>query len=134
MSNIRQNSRSIKQAISAILVASLLGLATTACGSKSDSAANLPTVEITLDDYMLMPHELKAPAGKVKIHVLNKGETPHNFTIKKLKGEGALEHSPDLKKGESVDLTVTLEKGTYDTLCSLPGHASLGMTGLLVVS
>ena len=39
-----------------------------------------------------------------------------------------------LKPGRSQTLTVTLKKGKYEYLCTVPGHAKLGMKGVLGVA
>jgi uncharacterized cupredoxin-like copper-binding protein len=36
-----------------------------------------------------------------------------------------------LQPGKSASITVTLKKGKYEFICTLPGHASGGMKGLL---
>ena len=58
----------------------------------------------------------------------NTGAAPHDFTV------------PDLDirivvaPGETVTAGIPAQPaGTYDTLCTVPGHASLGMIGTLVV-
>jgi uncharacterized cupredoxin-like copper-binding protein len=41
--------------------------------------------------------------------------------------------TPTFAAGGSMDLTVTLENGSYDLFCSVPGHKQLGMDTHLIV-
>jgi uncharacterized cupredoxin-like copper-binding protein len=66
------------------------------------------------------------------LEVSNEGKTPHNLSIQDPSGK-LVAHTADLKPGQSTRLPVQLSPGTYTTLCSLPGHASLGMKGALLV-
>ena len=42
--------------------------------------------------------------------------------------------TPILKAGKSAVLNVTLKKGKYKFICSITGHATLGMNGTLLVT
>ena len=69
--------------------------------------------------------------GSYTFHVVNKGKQPHNLTIG---GPGIKNaHTKNLGAGESADLTVQLETGTYDLYCSIPGHKQLGMDAKLAI-
>lgn len=69
--------------------------------------------------------------GAFTFHVVNMGKMPHNLTVE---GPGvANAHTPLLKPGASADLRVTLETGSYDVYCSVPGHKQLGMDAKLSV-
>jgi plastocyanin len=64
-----------------------------------------------------------APAGKVKFVVTNVSSLPHDFKI-------AGKKTPLLSgKGKSATLIVTLKKGKYTYICTVPGHAAGGMKG-----
>jgi plastocyanin len=65
--------------------------------------------------------------GDVHFMVTNNGKIPHNFVIA---GQQTLVLSP----GKSQELDVTLTLGSYPYLCSITGHAALGMKGTLIVS
>jgi uncharacterized cupredoxin-like copper-binding protein len=71
------------------------------------------------------------PAGPYTFHVTNKGKVPHNLTVN---GPGVSnEATPNISPGNDADLEVTLEKGTYDLYCSIPGHKQLGMDTKLTI-
>ena len=67
-------------------------------------------------------------AGEQNVVLVNNGNAPHNVTIPDVSDEPIVEAPP----GESVSDVVTLEPGTYEFLCSVPGHESL-MKGELTV-
>jgi uncharacterized cupredoxin-like copper-binding protein len=65
--------------------------------------------------------------GKVKFTIKNAGHVAHNFKINGKK-------SKTLAAGKSTTLSVTFKKaGKYKYLCTVDGHASLGMKGTLTV-
>jgi uncharacterized cupredoxin-like copper-binding protein len=80
------------------------------------------------------------PAGTITFKVTNKGVATHNFEICATPVNNIFANSCKgtttkmLKPGQSATVTVTLKKkGQYQFLCSVPGHASAGMKGLLGV-
>ena len=64
--------------------------------------------------------------GVATITVVNKGQATHDLRI-------AGKKTKILNPGQRATLKVTLKKGTYAYLCTVPGHAALGMKGKLVV-
>ncbi len=118
------------------------GLLAQACGgSASSSPAPAPAgttstaggPAVHLSDFMIMPMTLSAAAGSQTFAVTNDGPTPHNLTI--ADGSGRIvAHSRDLKPHESERLAASLPAGAYTIYCSLPGHKSLGMQGVLTVA
>jgi plastocyanin len=72
---------------------------------------------------------LEASAGDVTIDLTNESSTPHNVEVE---GMGVEEVS-DTITGSSTSLTVTLEPGTYEFFCAIPGHREAGMEGTLTV-
>jgi plastocyanin len=73
--------------------------------------------------------ETTAPAGEITLRSVNPQAVPHNIAI----------DAPDPVEGEIVtdggvsEVTVTLEPGTYEYYCSVPGHREGGMVGTLIV-
>ena len=61
------------------------------------------------------------PAGEKNIVLVNEGQALHNVTIP------AIGDSPIVEAagGETSSETITIEPGTYEYFCSVPGHESL---------
>ena len=78
--------------------------------------------------------------GAVTFEVTNRGTVPHDFKIcASPKGGNANACAGKVTKllsvGGSATLTYTFEtKGTYEYLCTVPGHAAAGMKGRLRVT
>ena len=66
------------------------------------------------------------PAGETEITLENTGAAPHNVTIA---GEVVVEAAG----GETKSATFDLKPGTYDYICSVPGHEGT-MNGKLEVT
>ena len=63
--------------------------------------------------------------GVYTFGVHNDGTMPHDLTIA---GPGVSQtSSPTVQPGGTAQLTVTLQSGTYELWCSIPGHKQLGM-------
>ena len=65
--------------------------------------------------------------GLIRFKVKNIGHVPHNFVI-------ARKSTLVLGTGKRGVLNVVLKRGTYKYICSVKGHAALGMKGVLVVT
>jgi uncharacterized cupredoxin-like copper-binding protein len=65
--------------------------------------------------------------GKVTFKFTNKGRLKHDF---KIAGKKTALIGPN----KSASLTVTLKRGTYTYICTVPGHAAAGMKGKLKVT
>ena len=74
---------------------------------------------------------LQSNAGEVTIVMENASSVPHNIA---LRGGGVDEQGEIVGKGERSEVTATVEPGTYEFYCSVPGHEAAGMKGELTVS
>lgn len=82
-----------------------------------------------LTNGVIEPAELTiGGTSDVTISVTNEGTFGHDFTI-----EGTDLATALLNPGESEDLIVNLEPGSYTYYCSVPGHREAGMQGTLTV-
>jgi plastocyanin len=89
------------------------------------------TVDVSLVDFAIEPPDPTVAAGTVTFAVTNDGQAPHNLEIE---GNGVEEElEADLQAGESGELTVDLEPGTYEYYCPVGSHAAQGMEGELTV-
>ena len=64
-------------------------------------------------------------AGTYTFKVSNKGKFAHNLTVD---GAGVQDKAtPTIALGSTGDLTVTLQKGSYEFYCSVDSHKDMGM-------
>lgn len=136
--------------IAFVLLTGALGLAAAACGSSSSGgssssapaaastpaassapaasstpAAGASTVDVTLKNFSItVAGGSKLAAGKTTFHVTNDGPSAHNLTIN---GPGVADSATPTFGPGTKDLTVTLQKGSYELFCSVPGHKQAGM-------
>ncbi len=99
--------------------------ATGASGEDGASAGGASTV--TMAEYSFTPDDPTVAQGD-SLEVVNDGQIPHNLTV-----EGSDLATSDLDGGASEDLTVDLDPGDYEIICSIADHAAQGMTGTLTV-
>lgn len=90
---------------------------------------NATEIVVTLGDFTISPTEVVVVEGdSMNITVVNSGSAPHDFSVP------GLGIRIFVAPGETKTTGVSGQSaGTYDTLCSIPGHASLGMVGSLIV-
>lgn len=82
-------------------------------------------VTATETEYSIALSTSTFTAGVYTFDVENHGTMPHNLTIA---GPGvAQQSSPTEQGGGRGQITVTLQKGTYELWCSIDGHKDLGM-------
>jgi uncharacterized cupredoxin-like copper-binding protein len=90
---------------------------------------NATEIVVTLDDFTISPSQVVVVEGdSMNITVVNNGSAPHDFSVP------GLGIRIFVAPGETTTTGVSGQSvGTYDTLCTIPGHASLGMVGSFVV-
>lgn len=81
------------------------------------------TSTITMRDDEFVPSKATIAVGD--IHLVNEGESPHNFTIE---GQGV---DVDVDPGTTTTQSIDLAAGTYTIFCAF--HRSDGMQGSLTV-
>jgi uncharacterized cupredoxin-like copper-binding protein len=68
-----------------------------------------------------------AKPGTVMFQIKNAGKMAHNFRINS-------KQTRLIQPGKTARLTVAFKKkGSYHYICAVPGHAALGMKGVLTV-
>jgi len=103
-----------------------------ATGASSGGEASTTTLQLAADETALLfdKDELSAKAGKVTIDFDNPSAIPHNVVIEEEGKELAgFEPISESKKSLSTDL----EAGSYEYVCTVPGHEEAGMKGTLTV-
>ncbi len=116
----------------------LLSLFLAAC-----SGGSSPTnVTVTLTDFAYTPNTITVPTGKeITVNLINKG-VPHDFTIVSTPVTGT--YDPTKTKiifqlavdgvSNATGKFTAPAPGTYQILCTKPGHFEEGMTASLVVT
>jgi FtsP/CotA-like multicopper oxidase with cupredoxin domain len=124
-----------------LVLATLFVLAAASCGGgeergsgaggEGDRAAGA-SIDVTLSEFAIEPSHLDGPAGTpLTFAIRNDGAAAHTFGVR---AGGQTIETASIGPGSSDVLEVpALESGTYEVLCTVPGHGSLGMTGSLAI-
>ena len=121
-----------------ILIAAAVTLAS--CSSESSNPANTAVPSTSASATAAAPGTAMAvaeseftitlpsktlTAGTYTFNVTNKGKFAHSLTVD---GAGVQDKAtPTLAPGSTGDLTVTLQKGSYEFYCSVDSHKQMGM-------
>jgi len=130
-------------------------------GAPSRGGGGDPTaVDVTLQEWAIVPSTASAPAGDLTFAVSNEGPNDiHEFVVLKTDldpgdlptdeagavtedGEGieVIDEIEDIPVGESQDLSVTLEAGSYVLICNIydedenEAHYAMGMRAAFEVT
>jgi plastocyanin len=100
------------------------------------------TIAATEKEYAIALDKSSVPAGNVTFDVHNTGSLPHTIAV--TPGDGAskakgvtgtvIGDSGNIDAGKTGTLTVALQPGTYQVVCTVPGHVQLGMIVQLTVT
>jgi uncharacterized cupredoxin-like copper-binding protein len=110
-----------------LAAAALFVVAAALLAPVASPATQTTTVTVSAKEFSFKLSTKTAKAGKVTFKVTNVGTIGHDFQI-------AGKKTPLIQKGKSATLTVTLKKGSYPYLCTVPGHAAAGMKGTFKVT
>ena len=99
-----------------------------AAGEEEQAATDAGVV--AMSEYAFAPEAVTAKQGDT-LTVENEGAVVHNLTV--VDGTEELAATPDVDGGDSADLDVDVEPGTYEMICTIPGHEDLGMAGEFTV-
>jgi plastocyanin len=81
---------------------------------------------VAMTEYAFSPDSVTVKNGDT-VTADNEGAVVHNLTI--FDGEDELAGTEDVDPGQSGDLEIDLDAGTYEMICTIPGHEDLGMAG-----
>jgi uncharacterized cupredoxin-like copper-binding protein len=96
--------------------------------STSTGGGGAAPVAVSLTEFAISPEMVMVDSGGA-LEVTNDGSVVHNLAV----ADTDLT-TPDLAGGETAELDVSsLEAGSYEILCLIPGHADSGMRGTLDV-
>ncbi len=98
--------------------------------SGSGPSPGAPTITVTARDFSLKPSVINVRVGEtVNIVLKDDGSMFHTFTI------SALGFDLRANAGDSISGALKADRaGTFQFICSVPGHAQLGMRGQLIAS
>jgi plastocyanin len=103
--------------------------ATEATTTEEAAAGGGGATTVGMSEYAFDPSDATVSQGDT-ITAQNDGELPHNYTIE---ADGDEVTSGDVDPGSSGELTVDVDPGDYDVICTIPGHAEQGMEGTITV-
>lgn len=104
-------------------------------GGSGGTSASVGAAEFAFD-----PADVSLTAGaEATVELTNNGAVEHNWTVLNAGEEIAAESEFDQSMvlaavdntapGESNSVSLTLEPGDYQVICTIPGHLDAGMTG-----
>lgn len=113
----------VSAAVIAFVVSGLAGPALVAARVSPSAHVATAVVNVTAVEYKFTLSTKSARPGRVTFRIKNKGQLVHDFKI-----DGVT--SKLIAPGGSASIRVNFKKkGTYRYLCTVPGHAALGMKG-----
>ncbi len=108
------------------VTAALIALAVAPVSAARAGATKAQVVTVRMSEFKFAFSTRAVHPGKVTFRLLNKGKLAHDLRI-------ARKTSALVQPGKTGVLVVTLKKGKYPYLCTVPGHAAAGMKGVLAV-
>ncbi len=91
----------------------------------------IDTIEVQETEFRLDSSEITLDrSGTYVFRAVNSGTVGHALEVE---GEGIEEETEEIPPGESTELEVNLEPGTYELYCPVGNHEERGMTGTVTV-
>ncbi len=122
-------------------LAAITAIVLAGCGEPDRVRTDRPILRISLDEYRILPQNISARPGKIKVVVRNSGRLPHNLVVQTPPEEigdkpvdviGGRVRS--MQAGEAAEpIKLTLLPGTYRLVCTIANHDDLGQYGELVI-
>jgi plastocyanin len=97
----------------------------------TEGVGTVVTVEMT--DFALALSQPTFTPGTYTFRASNEGQAPHTISINGPGVEDQTAGGP-ARPGQEVEMTVTLQPGTYEIWCPVGNHQALGMTSTFTVS
>ena len=122
-----------------ILATCASALVLAGCGEDEPIEIDGATLRLKLDEYRILPQDVRVRPGRLRIVATNVGRLTHNVKIVR-RDEDDLEApvaeiggTRSTQPGESVTFE-NLEPGEYRLACTIANHDDLGQYGTLVVA
>jgi uncharacterized cupredoxin-like copper-binding protein len=115
------------RSLAVALMAALVALVLAPVATPKAAAPAATTVTVTMKEFKFILSKKSVVHGTVTFKLVNKGKIKHDFKI-------AGKKSKLINPGKTGTLKVTLSKGSKAYICTVAGHAKLGMKGTLKVT
>jgi uncharacterized cupredoxin-like copper-binding protein len=110
----------------------------------ADGLARAAGQRVELVDYKFKPGGIRLAAGKlVVLRLTNSAQQAHEFAAPEFFASATIrpgyakfinkEGEVEVASGQHVDIALVPKAGAYHLRCNKPGHAALGMVGMIVV-
>ena len=114
-------------AFAALAIGALMTVPLAAAHTDRLTAAAASTIQVKGGEFFFrLSAKTVGKPGKVIFVFKNIGHVSHDFRING-------RQTPLLRPGTTAKLVMTLKKGKYPYLCTVPGHAAAGMKGTFTV-
>jgi uncharacterized cupredoxin-like copper-binding protein len=111
------------------------------CGGGEPVELEGRTLRLRLDEYRILPQDVRVARGRLRIVATNLGRLTHNVKIVREDRDDTEAPSREVggtrstQPGESASVTFeALRPGRYRLACTIANHDDLGQYGTLVVS
>lgn len=114
----------------------VLAVVLSACGGGGGGAAGPDGLVLEMGDLYFKPNTLTAKPGQtLQITLDNRGSLEHNFILYDADGQTVLFEKDAIQPGQKVNISLKAPEkaGTYQYVCTVPGHKEGGMVGTLTV-
>ncbi len=110
-------------------------------GSDQPPPAGDTAINFVEKDFAIAMDKSTIKAGSITFNIKNTGPSPHNIGVTKeadaSKGGGitgpVIKNSDTIDSSKTTSITVDLQPGAYNIVCTVPGHVQLGMIVKLTV-
>ncbi len=132
-------------AFSLLVVFAVIFASCASNNSNGGSGGGPNTIDVTMSDLKFTPNTWNVSAGsQVTVNIKNTGSVNHTWTVMKTPISGSYKsadasnvyyNSEQVAAGTSKTVTFTAPStpGTYQVICTVPGHFEAGMSGQLIV-
>ena len=130
--------RAMRLLVAAIAVAAAVALA--GCGEDDPTTIDGRELRVRLDEYRIIPEDVRVQAGRLRIVATNVGRLTHNVKVVQEDEEDREAREIEVggtgtaQPGETVTFTFEdLPPGEYRMACTIANHDHLGQYGELFV-